>query len=319
LHAADADDRDLRAERGAQRADHAVARRQQRSPRQPAGLVAVFEPAHRVARRRRVGRDHAVDAAAPQGRGDPREFGVVEVGGDLHEDRHRRAAPRGELGAARVQRAEQRVERLVVLQRAQIARVGARDVDRDVIGMRVDRVEPGEIVGRRALDRRRRVLADVEADDAARGAKTPRLFDVGDEGVDAVVVEPEAVDQRLRLGQPEEPRLRVAGLRLRRHGADFDEAEAERAEPVDAAAVLVEPGGEPDPVRELEPRDGDRIGDARLRPQALHRRALPALDRFERELVRALGVEAEKQRAGERIGDERHRSGLSPRLAIIGR
>ena len=55
-------------------------------------------------------------------------------------------------------------------------------------------------------------------------------------------------------GQAEHARLRIAGLRQRRHRADLDEAEAHRAEGVDAAAVLVEPGGQADAVRESAAR-----------------------------------------------------------------
>ena len=60
----------------------------------------------------------------------------------------------------------------------------------------------------------------------------------------------------------------VAGLALRRDGADLDEAEAHRAQAVDAAAVLVEPGGQADAVREFQAGDADRVADARMRLQA---------------------------------------------------
>ena len=77
----------------------------------------------------------------------------------------------------------------------------------------------------------------------------------------AVVVEAEAVDDRAVLGQPEQPRARVAGLRPRRGGADLDEAEAGAAEGGDGAGVLVEAGGEAERVRQLEP--GEAGGEAR--------------------------------------------------------
>ena len=74
--------------------------------------------------------------------------------------------------------------------------------------------------------------------------------DVGEEPLDALVVESEPVDQRFGLGKAEQPRPRIAGLRARRDGAAFDEAEAERGEPVDVRGVLVEAGGEADAIRE---------------------------------------------------------------------
>jgi len=45
----------------------------------------------------------------------------------------------------------------------------------------------------------------------------------------------------LRLRQPEQARLGVAGLGAGRDRADFDKAEAERAERFDVVAVLVQP------------------------------------------------------------------------------
>src|SRR5258708_1935545 len=75
------------------------------------------------------------------------------------------------------------------------------------------------------------VLADVQAEDAAAGGKS-RPPAVGDERGQAVVVEAEPVDQRLRPRQAEHARPDVARLRQRRHRPDLDEAEAERAESV---------------------------------------------------------------------------------------
>ena len=170
-----------------------------------------------------------------------------EVGRDLDGDRRVLAVPVGERLLLGLERAEQAVERVLRLQVAQPLGVRRRDVDRDVRRARVDRAQAGEVVVGGARVRRVEVLADVEAEDAA----PRRARDVGEEPLDAVVVEAEPVDERFGLGQPEEARLRVAGLRARRDGAAFDEAEAERREAVDVRGVLVEAGGEADPVREF--------------------------------------------------------------------
>ena len=61
-----------------------------------------------------------------------------------------------------------------------------------------------------------------------------------DEDLQAFVVEAQAIDQRMRLRQPKQARLGVSGLRLWRHRADLDEAEAHRTEAIDATAALVE-------------------------------------------------------------------------------
>ena len=80
-----------------------------------------------------------------------------------------------------------------------------------------------------------------------------RALHVGHEGGQPLVVEAQPVDQRLRRRQAEHARLGVARLRLGRHGADLDEAEAHRTQAVDAFAVLVQPGGQADAVGETQP------------------------------------------------------------------
>ena len=244
-------------------------------------------------------------AMARDDRRDRFDLRRVEIGSDLDEHRHVPAVLVGELGAARRERGEQGVEGGVRLQRAQVLRVRARDVDGDVVGMRIDAGEADQVVVGGALDRRRRVLADVQAEDAAAGAKA-RLPDVGDERGQAVVVEAEPVDQRAGLGDAEHARLRIARLRQRRHRADLDEAEAHRAEGVDAAAVLVEPGGQADAVRKRQPGDRHRVVHARLLDERDQRRALDRRQRRQRQVVRVLRIEPEQKRSGQREGNERH-------------
>src|SRR5215831_5997781 len=111
--------------------------------------------------------------------------------------------------------------------------------------MRIHGTEAGEIVLGRALVERVEVLADVESQNAAARGTESRPLHVGEEALDAVVVEAEAVDQRFGFRQTEESRLRISGLRARRHGAAFDEAEAEARQPVDVRRVLVESRREP--------------------------------------------------------------------------
>jgi len=53
-----------------------------------------------------------------------------------------------------------------------------------------------------------------------------------------------------------------AGLGQRRDGADLDEAEAECRQPVDAFAVLVEPGGEADRIGKSAPSRCAIVADA---------------------------------------------------------
>ena len=101
------------------------------------------------------------------------------------------------------------------------------------------------------------------------------------------------------FGQAEQARLGVAGLRARRDGADFDEAEAERGQRVDVVAVLVQPGGQADRVGEGQSHHGaGRCFDAR-REQAQQAQPVGIPDGTHAEAVGGFSVEAEKHGADE--------------------
>ena len=127
--------------------------------------------------------------------------------------------------------------------------------------MCVDTLEANRVVIARALGRRIGVLADIDAEHPVPA----RAAHVGDEGVDADVVETEAIDDRLALGNAEQARPRIARLRARRDRADLDEAETECGERVDMLGVLVEACGQADRIGKLDlhhayrgPRNGWR-------------------------------------------------------------
>ncbi len=54
-------------------------------------------------------------------------------------------------------------------------------------------------------------------------------------------------------GRRKMPRLGVARLRARGHGADFDETETQLREAIDGRTVLVQAGSQPDRVGKVEP------------------------------------------------------------------
>src|SRR5690606_12832407 len=106
---------------------------------------------------------------------------------------------------------------------------------------------------------------------------------------------------RVVLREAEHAWFRVARLRTRRGGADLDEAETERGERVDVGAVLVESRREADRVVELQAERLDRQRCRCLRDQRHKPAAMRRLDRSERDIVRALGIQAEQERAGEGV------------------
>src|SRR5207302_2193868 len=123
-----------------------------------------------------------------------------------------------------------------------------------------------------------------------------RANDVGEELIDAVVIEPEAVDQRLGAWYPKHPRLGIARLRSRSHGAAFDETEPECRQAVDMSGVLVQARGKSDTVWKRESHQLNRRGGGLRRESLRDAKRRCQVERRKRELVRRLRVELEQQR-----------------------
>ena len=112
----------------------------------------------------------------------------------------------------------------------------------------------------------------------------------------AMVVEAHAVDDALVFRNAEEARLRIAGLRFGRYRADFEEAEAERAQCVYVFAVFVESGGQPDRIRQADAHELDGLDSVvENRKQT---KFINFVERVESEMVGFFGIEFEQQAAG---------------------
>ena len=232
-------------------------------------------------RERRVGDDHALDARRHHRLGDRRQRVVVEVGRDLDEDGHAtgRRAPRRPLRAASTSAAFSWRSR-------RPGRVGRGDVDRQIVGEAGEARHPVDIVGDAVGGVA--VGAEIDADDAAAAAAPARRR--------ATASWPSLLKPRrlmiARCSAAGRGAARIAGLRPRRHGADLDEAEAEREQRVGHLAVLVEAGGEPDRIGEIE---AEKLPpEPRIAPAA--RGWKPARSAPMRQPMRLLRVEAEEER-----------------------
>ena len=158
---------------------------------------------------------------------------------------------------------------------------------------------PARRVGADGVPSRRRWRVESALMAAAPG-REPACDDLG-----AVVVEAHPVDDRPVGGEPEQPRLRVAGLGLAGDRADLDVPEAQRRERVDADGVLVEAGGQPEGVREGQ---AQRVDHAICADSTRHLRRLGELeggaggaDRAEGGVVGPLGVGAGEHPVEERV------------------
>ena len=114
----------------------------------------------------------------------------------------------------------------------------------------------------------------------------------------------EPVHQRPVLGEPEQARLRVAGLCEGRDGTQFGEAEAQRRPEVRCDSVLVETGRESDRMGETQPEDPafEPPRRRRLRLDREQREHLARqLRRADGPLVRTLRVEQEQRASQQRV------------------
>ena len=149
------------------------------------------------------------------------EFGQAQIGCDLEQ--HRRIAGVRAHPLARVDHLGQEiVERGRLLQVAQARRIRRRYIDGEIARHRREDFDQLDVIRDAIIGIL--VGADIDADDAAemRAPGQPPQHRLR-----AVIVETHAVDDGLVALQPEQPRPRIAGLRLRRHRADFNEAETQ--------------------------------------------------------------------------------------------
>ena len=249
-----------------------------------------------VAAQGRVGGNDAIHRVALEGGGNHINLCVVQVGGNLDKNRHPLAVLRGQGFAAFGNAAQQRVERFVALQRAQVFGVGAGNVDGDVVGMRIHAIKADQVVVHCVFNRRGGIFTNVQAQQQCVFCALlaqPGLLHVGQKSVQPVIVEAQPVDQRIGFGQAKHARFGVAGLAFGCHGADFDKAESHRRQAIDAAGVLVESGRQAHAVGKLQPGQLDRVADLAAAVCRRQRRALGARQRSHGQLVGGFGVEPE--------------------------
>ena len=130
----------------------------------------------------------------------------------------------------------------ICLQAAQVLRVRAGDVDRDIVGVGINRFQAAKVILRGVFDRRAGIFAYVQSQqhgDICMTAKSSALHMVG-EGFQTLVVETESVDQCLRCRQAEHAGFGVAGLTHGRDRTHFDKTKSHGSPSVDATRIFVQ-------------------------------------------------------------------------------
>lgn len=122
-----------------------------------------------------------------------------------------------------------------------------------------------------------------------------------------MVVEAQAVDECVGLGQAEHAGLGVARLGQWGDRADFHKAKAHGTQAVDAAGVFVQAGGHAHAVRKIQAGDGDRVVHPAVAVSQFERVALAGSQAGHGDVVGDFGVQIEQNAAGEGVGHQRHR------------
>ena len=76
--------------------------------------------------------------------------------------------------------------------------------------------------------------------------------------IHSATVEAIAIDYRLVIGKPEDPRARIAGLRVRGNGTKLDMPETQLQRTVRTGRILVEAGRKPKWIGKTQTRQRDR-------------------------------------------------------------
>ena len=154
------------------------------------------------------------------------------------------------------------------------------------------------------------VGADIDADDAGAAlAGGKPLFG----GRVALIVEAQPVDHRFVRCQPEDARLRVAGLRQRRDRADLGKAEAEAKQRIGNLGVLVVAGGHAERIGEIDAADAD------FQPVVAHGPPgdrQPAFQRRDRQAVGGFRIECEQEPLAEPVEHAHSASSVGNDVAI---
>ncbi|MNK96990.1 hypothetical protein D3C87_1173020 [compost metagenome] len=264
---------------------------------QTARLVTMLHAFDAHAAQGGVGGDDRIHTGFDQRLRNLRGFFVGHVRGDLDRQRHVFAVTQRQFRTACGQVGQQLLERIAELQAAQARRVRRADVDRHIAGVGVDLVQADQVIVDRALDRRIEVFANIDTQHALVLGRRH----TGQQVIDAEVVEAHAIDDRLGFRQTEQARLRIARLRTRSDGADFDKTETQLRKAVDGRAILVQASRQTHRVRKVQAHDIHRHFCRRLAQQAVEPQTSARADQVQGQIVGSFRGKFEQQLTGQGV------------------
>ena len=122
-----------------------------------------------------------------------------------------------------------------------------------------------------------------------------------------MVVESQAVDQRVSGREAEHPGLGVTGLRLWGHGANLNEAKSHVGKRIDAPRLFVEASGQADAVGKLQTGNRDWVGNTGLPIRQAKWRMLRRGQACKGEIVSGFCIKAKQSRTGDGVGQQGHK------------
>ena len=193
------------------------------------------------------------------------------------------------------------VQRGLVLELAQIRRIGRTDVDHKKIRVRAEDAKRVGIILSGAFQRRNFRFAKIDANGMVRPAAGGAPFGQSRrDGFRARIVEAHAIDECCVGHRAKHPGRGIARLRMPGHSAEFDEAEAQRLPHRDRRRVFVHAGGQADRIGKSQTEQLDRqVGRVVKRCQCLTEHFVPAqpAQGVERAIVNLFGIQREQSRS----------------------
>ena len=198
-----------------------------------------------------------------------------------------------------LQRGEYFIKRDLVLQLAEVGRVGGTDVDDKKVREPAQDAERAGIVCRRFFERRDFGFSEVDAD----GMRRPQagFFPTGQlfgNGFRTGIVEAHAVDNAFIRNGAEHPGLGIAILRVPRDAAQFGETETERSPAGDGGRMFVHTRGQTNGIGKFQTKNiGGHFRRAVKSRNRIEEKPAPtgAGERVDRLVMRHLGVLPEEQ------------------------
>src|SRR5690625_253418 len=114
-------------------------------------------------------------------------------------------------------------------------------------------------------------------------------------------LKPHTINDRFALGKSKHSRFGIASLRLWGHRANFHKTETQATQGIEVIAVFIQPGRQPDGIRERQPHHLDRLRNWSWSKEFEQLEALGGAEQFQSDIVSDFWLKTKQQLARKRI------------------